>query len=456
MRTLSVSLLLAALALGAPAQDNLPSVPTGPVTAAPPAPIPASTPTPVPAPIPAPATTPRPAPQRTPRPTPGTVPARSITKAGARGTITAPAARRRAMSGAAATTRTATAAKPTPAPPRPITDIPAEPLPGAEPAAARPENLPANPINQGIPAVPLNFGGPPIPPAPGAGGARNPAAPEGQPAAPGGRGRQLSPATQQEVKVDVRMERIRIQRSKAFVRTDAEAEGDVAEAAQWTPEMGLQIRVLPPRDWDVVEISEASIQQALDQAGQSMPGIKAVSAPAGAPAAAAGAATQAPLEPLYKKSANGALLLLRTSPPPPATRSFQLLDVRVKTMLGYRQNYNVRDIRAKLSAPILHDSGISDLVMQVVHVDADSIEVLALGQLNRVGAIEFVDAAGKKLVPYNTEAEVKDADPSGAQQGKVWHFAFSKLPSRIDMNLTLYPVMMPRNLTVKFTNMPLP
>lgn len=394
MKKTLISLALTALALGgmAAAQDNIPGVPLARPQATPTPPVAAAPVQPAQAPSDAPAL-----------PAQGTVARRGTTSAPA-GTARA-GVRKAAPQGVAQQT-----VRPNAAAPR---------TNRANPNMAQPQANPANP----------NL-------------------------APGQLKAAATPTPDINIQIGVKLERIRVLRSKAFTAVKADPDQPGEEAA-WNPEMTLQMRLTPSREWDVLDVAECAIRQVLDQNGQPLPSIR----PVGSLNPASGAAELNPQAPVFHKSENGATLLLRTAPPAAGVLGFKQLDARIRATMGYRRTVTVKDIRTQVGASLTRDTGLDDVVLQVAEVGTDGVDLMALGEVSRIGAIEFEDATGKKINPYNVESMIKEVPKQPnitAKEAKEWHFSFSQLPAKVNMVVTLYPVMIPRNLTVTFKDVPLP
>lgn len=297
--------------------------------------------------------------------------------------------------------------------------------------------------------------------APSVAGAETPAVPMLPPLSDAPAPAAGKPAAQKpEINVDiaVKLERIRVQRAQTFATLKNEPETElIDDPAAWSSEMAMQMRLTPPRDWDVLDVTEAGFQQALDQTGQLLPSLRTI----GAPNATAPVPDIKHFAPSYRKSGNGATLILRTTPPAAIVHSFKELTTHICTTLGYRRPLKVSDVRNKLGASIMRNSGVDDVAIQVTDVANDNIDLMALGEIGRIGDITFEDAAtGKTINPYNAESSLKEAPPvspnTPAKQAKEWRFSFTKLPPRVNMIVTLYSKLMPRVLTVTFKDVPLP
>ena len=260
------------------------------------------------------------------------------------------------------------------------------------------------------------------------------------------------------VQIGVKLERIRVQRAKTFATIKNEPEKElIDDESLWSSEMALQMRLTPGREWDVLEVSEAGIQQALDQNGQPVPNLRTI----GSLSPTLPAPDLNPFEPAFKKSGNGAMVILHTAPPAVTVRSFKELSTRIRTTLGYRRPLKISDVRSQVGASLMRNSGLDDVALQITDAEHDNIDLIALGEIGRIGDFEFEDAAtGKKLSPYNVETSLKETQPTApntkGKQGKEWRYSFTKLPARVQMTVTLYPVLMPRSLTVTFRDVPLP
>lgn len=263
-----------------------------------------------------------------------------------------------------------------------------------------------------------------------------------------------TPSANVNIQIGVKLERIRVQRSRVFTATAPEASPNEDPSA-WANEMALQMRLTTAHEWDVIEVAEASIRQAIDQNGQSLTGMKPLAAPGQTPVAGNAAAFVPP----FQITENGATMLVRTLPPPASVQLFKQLDARIRATMGYRRQFTIKDVRSLVNGPSLtRNTAVDDVVVQVSAVGKDKVDLTGLGAIERVGPIRFEDTAGREIVPYNSETELKDVPPQAgkANRAKEWRFDFSRLPEKFNIVLTLYPVIMPRSLTVTFKDVPLP
>lgn len=260
-------------------------------------------------------------------------------------------------------------------------------------------------------------------------------------------------------RIVVKLERIRVQRTLTFaknldVSTPSNPESELTdprEAEEWFPAMTMQFRLDSPKDWDMINVEEARVLRVLDQNGQPIPSM---AQEAGAPSRTVGGKAN-PLIPLVHMTNTGASVLIRTTPPPQENRELKELDVVFKVTLGYKRVVYVKDIRRQVSQPLLHTAQVTDLAMQLNQVGEDKVELVGLGNLNRVGEVLFADEQGKPLEPYTSETVVPEIKRSSKDPLRQWNYAFASLPEKVNMTIGVYPTVSHKTSTVKF-KLPLP
>lgn len=436
--------LLALLALGGTAagQNSMPSVPLG---TPPPAPVPVRTPA---------STAPAVAPVMLPQTPPVAVPSAAQPAAAqpALPAVPAPADATPAPTPTprrATATRKTKAAAPTPTPTR--TARVKSQKGTSRRAGASQDKGQAQSSKEAVSGA----GNPAVPAVPLGGGAALPIASNVPPVSTPKAGAQPPDVN---VQIGVKLERIRVQRAKTFATIKAEPDKELADdETLWSSELALQMRLTPARDWDVLEVTQAGIQQALDQNGQLIPSLRTI----GSLSPTSPAPELNPFEPAFRKAGNGAMVILHTVPPAATVRAFKELSTSIRTTLGYRRPLKISDVRSQVGTSLMRNSGLDDVALQITDAEHDNIDLIGIGKIGRIGDIEFEDAAtGKKLSPYNVETGLKELPPAApnteGKQGKEWRYSFTKLPARVNMTVTLYPVLMPRNLTVTFRDVPMP
>jgi len=254
--------------------------------------------------------------------------------------------------------------------------------------------------------------------------------------------------------LQVALERVRVNRAESFIKAGAASPKtplNDPETELWFPAMTLQFRLIPPRQWDIVGVTQASVTQAVDQNGQEL--IKLTSTQS--PTAARKGEFMATLAPLVDKSDGGAVVLLRTVPPPQGTLSFKNLTARFEVTMGYKEAVQVEDVRNQVTRPLLSDTKISDLALEVSSVDANQVMVSGVGNLDRIGQVRFASAEGKPIEPTTTEVMTPEI-AENTHPAQQWQYSFTKLPERFNLSVEIYPALEKKNVTVQLKDLILP
>lgn len=252
----------------------------------------------------------------------------------------------------------------------------------------------------------------------------------------------------------IQMDRVRVLRALTF---DKELKTkpliDPQDVEQWYPSMIMQFRLEPPRGWDLVSVDEAKVLQVLDQNNQPVPEM--TTSP-GSPNPLSPQAKMNPLSPVMLKTRTGAIVLIRTTPPPARAEALNQLDVRFKVTLGQKKTVYVKDLRQTVGQPFLRNENVTDLAMQVNQIGKDEIEVAAAGNIARVGEMRFADAeSGRPLEPYTSEVVTPEIGGELKNPMKRWIFGFTQLPQGINMTVDIYPTAVQKTVSLKF-KVPLP
>jgi len=254
--------------------------------------------------------------------------------------------------------------------------------------------------------------------------------------------------------LQIALERVRVNRAKTFIKPVAGSPKmplNDPETELWFPAMTLQFRLVPPRQWDIVSVEQASVTQAVDQNGQPLSKLTSTQTPT----SARKGEFLATLAPLVDKSDSGDVVLLRTVPPPAGTVSFQMLTARFEVTMGYQDSVKVDDVRNQVTRPLLRETKISDLALEVSSVDANQVVISGVGNLQRVGQVRFADAQDKPFEPTTTEVVTPEI-AENAHPAQQWQYSFTKLPERFNLTLEIYPELQQKNVTVQLKNLVLP
>jgi hypothetical protein len=210
--------------------------------------------------------------------------------------------------------------------------------------------------------------------------------------------------------------------------------------------MVLRFRLLAPPGWDIVAINQAWLQQVVDSSGK----------PLLDPEKPIAAFTEDMSEMRRRAVGSGASIELTSPLPDRATSELQSLTARFDVSVGQRLTLQFSDVRSHVGKLLIGGPTSPTVTLKLLEFRPDLVALVALGEVERIGRIDFYDPAGKLLTPYATE--LQDAEEAGPDQPrkKLWQMSFDALPQSFNIRVDLITDLRRGTIPITLPAVPLP